>query len=193
MLDVGAGVGTHTSSLATSADSLVALEPDPEIAELLRANIDAEIVVGDTTAVEGLFDALACFNVLEHIADDRGELRRFRNLLAPDGRLLLLVPAHPFLFGSLDHAFGHERRYTLQDLREKLLEADFAPIELRYVNPVGGLGWLVQSKVLRRDHLPVGGLVAFDRLVPLFRAAERLPVPFGLSAWVVAEPRPAPN
>jgi SAM-dependent methyltransferase len=193
VLDVGAGVGTHTSALAASAESVVALEPDPQLAQLLRENAAtvAEVVVGDITAVEGPFDVVAAFNVLEHIPDDRAELRRIRDLLAPDGRVLLLVPAHGFLFGSLDRTFGHERRYTTRTLREKLLEAGLVPRELRYVNPAGGAAWLLHSRVLKSAHLPARGVALFDRLVPLFRAGERLPLPFGLSVWAVAEPRPA--
>jgi hypothetical protein len=117
VLDVGAGIGTHTSRLLPLADEVVALEPEAELAALLRQEHPSlTIVEGDATAVEGPFDAIVCFNVLEHIAADEGTLLRFRQLLAPDGTLLLLVPAHPVLLGSLDRAFGHERRYTKAEL-----------------------------------------------------------------------------
>src|SRR5262249_41485742 len=143
VLDVGAGIGTHTRQLLELADEVVALEPEPGLAELLQQYVDgAEIVVGDASAVEGPFDAIVCFNVLEHIADDEGTLRRFRELLAPDGALLLLVPAHPFLYGKIDHAFGHERRYVKKELRQKLRRAGLEPEVLRHANPVGALGWL---------------------------------------------------
>src|SRR5205809_802920 len=81
--------------------------------------------------------AIVCFNVLEHIDDDVSTLRRLRELLAPGGALLLLVPAHPTLFGPIDTAFGHYRRYGKQELRRKLRAAGFEPGVLRHVNPVG--------------------------------------------------------
>jgi SAM-dependent methyltransferase len=188
VLDAGAGIGTHTGRLRERADEVVALEPDPELAAMLRLQVPGvEVVEGDAQAIEGPFDAIVCFNVLEHIADDEGALRRFRELLAPGGALLLLVPAHPALYGSLDRTFGHERRYASAGLRGKLVRAGLVPEQVRYVNPVGALGWLVQARLLRREHLPPAGLGLYDRLVPVLRALDALPVPFGLSLWAVAK------
>jgi SAM-dependent methyltransferase len=188
VLDVGAGIGTHTARLLPLADEVVALEPEASLATLLRdAHPELTIVEGDADSVEGPFDAIVCLNVLEHIPGDELTLRRFRELLAPGGALLLLVPAHPALSGSLDRAFGHQRRYTKPELEAKLETAGFETVALRHVNPAGALGWLVQARVLRREHLPRLGLAVYDRLVPLFRAAEPLPTPFGLSLWAVAK------
>ena len=36
VLDVGAGIGTHTARLRELADEVVALEPEPELAAMLR-------------------------------------------------------------------------------------------------------------------------------------------------------------
>jgi SAM-dependent methyltransferase len=188
VLDAGAGIGTHTGRLRERADEVVALEPDPELASMLRRQVPGvKVVEGDANAVEGPFDAIVCFNVLEHIADDEGTLRHFRELLAPGGALLLLVPAHPALFGSLDRTFEHERRYSKADLHAKLARAGLSPERLRYVNPVGAVGWLVQARLLRREHLPPAGLGLYDRLVPALRALDSLPLPFGLSLWAVAK------
>jgi len=188
VLDVGAGIGTHTVQLQPFADEVVALEPEHEFAELLRARADgATVVEGGVDDVDGAFNAIVCFNVLEHIADDEGTLRRFRELLAPHGTLMLLVPAHPALYGTLDRAFGHERRYGKRELRTKLEAAGLAPVVLRHVNPVATLGWLVQAKVRRRPRMSYRGLDLYDRLVPAFRTLDRVPIPFGLSLWAVAK------
>ena len=186
VLDVGAGVGTHTERLAQLADDVVAVEPDRQLAEILRARVDATVVVGDATTVEGRFDAIACFNVLEHIEDDRAALRRFHELLQARSHLLLLVPAHPRLFGTLDRTFEHARRYTATGLRAKLVDAGLVPSRVVYVNPVGALGWFVHGKLLGRDHLPTSGLAVFDRLVPALRQLDRVRLPVGLSVWAVA-------
>jgi len=188
VLDVGAGIGTHTVQLQPLADEVVALEPEHEFAAILRANVDgATVVEGGVDDVEGPFDAIVCFNVLEHIADDTGTLRRFRELLTPHGTLLLLVPAHAALFGTLDDAFGHERRYGKRELRTKLDAAGFAPVVLRHVNPVATVGWIVQAKLRRRPQMSYRGLDLYDRLVPALRTLDRVPLPFGLSLWAVAK------
>jgi SAM-dependent methyltransferase len=188
VLDVGAGIGTHTIRLRELAAEVVALEPDAELAAILRGRADGvEVVEADAEAVDGPFDAIVCFNVLEHIADDVGTLRRFAALLAPAGALLLLVPAHPALYGSLDRTFGHERRYGARELRGKLAEAGLEPTVLRHVNPVGAAGWLVQARIRRGEHLGGGGLKLYDRLVPVLRPLDAIPLPVGLSLWAVAK------
>src|SRR5262249_34691873 len=130
---------------------------------------------------------IVCFNVLEHIADDESTLRRLRELLAADGALLLLVPAHPFLYGTIDEAFGHERRYTKPELDRKLRDAGFGPAVLRHANPVGALGWLAQSRIRRRARMSYNGLDLYDRMVPALRTLDTLPLPVGLSLWAVAK------
>jgi SAM-dependent methyltransferase len=188
VLDVGAGIGTHTRQLLPLADEVVALEPDAQFAQMLRERVDGvRIVEGDAADVEGAFDAIVCFNVLEHIEDDVGTLRRLGDLLAPDGALLLLVPAHQVLFGPIDTAFGHYRRYGKGELDEKLRAAGLAPDVLRHVNPVGALGWLTQARIRKRERMSYRGLDFYDRLVPALRLLDSLPLPVGLSLWAVAK------
>ena len=62
--------------------------------------------------------------------------------LRPGGRLMALVPAHPRLYGSLDRAYGHERRYTPDRLRS-IVEGAGLAVERLYTStpsasPAGG-------------------------------------------------------
>ena len=142
----------------------MAAEPDEACAAVLTRRFGARrgvtVVPADATKLErselGEFDSILCFNVLEHIAEDRHALRAFRALLRPGGRLLLLVPAHPALFGETDRTVRHERRYARAELERSLESAGFAVDELRHVNPVGALGWLVSARILRRPEVPPG-------------------------------------
>jgi SAM-dependent methyltransferase len=134
----------------------------------------------------GTYDSVLCLNVLEHVADDEEALRRFRDQLRSGGRLLLLVPAHRFLYGGYDRAAGHERRYDRAPLRALLARTGFNLEELRHVNPVGGLGWLGCVRARSGDQWPAKSFETFDRLVPVLRHLDRLRLPFGLSLWAVA-------
>ena len=71
------------------------------------------------------FDLIGLFDVLEHVPEERETIDSLWNLLARGGRLMLTVPAHQFLWSYFDEAAHHCRRYSAQDLRQKLTEAGF--------------------------------------------------------------------
>jgi ubiquinone/menaquinone biosynthesis C-methylase UbiE len=71
------------------------------------------------------FDAIVAGDVLQSIADDVAALREMRRLLKDGGLLCLTVPAYSFLWGEDDEARGHQRRYTVSELRRKLTTCGF--------------------------------------------------------------------
>jgi len=133
------------------------------------------------------FDSIICLNVLEHVRDDRQAIRSFSQLLASEGHLLLLVPAFPFLFGTLDLNGPHFRRYTRAGLEKLVVGEGFEMIQIQYFNLFGIPGWWFCGKILKRPILPEGGLGWYERLVPVFRRIEEwVGPPFGLSLIAVA-------
>jgi SAM-dependent methyltransferase len=132
-------------------------------------------------------DSVICFNVLEHIEQDETALRNIFDLLEPGGRFLLLVPSHPWLYGSLDQHLGHRRRYRKKELRNKLEAMGFRVIYLKYFNRIGILGWFLNSRILRRKRLSSFQLRIFNLLVPLFKLESLFPLPVGTSILAVGE------
>ena len=195
VLDVGAGIGTFTALLAAEGKSVVAAEPDPAFVPLLRSRFadrdNVAVIEHGALALSAEsfepVDSVVCFNVLEHIPDDAAALRALRAHLVPGGHLLLLVPAHPVLFGSIDRTVGHERRYVKRGLARRLGEAGLRVRTLAHVNPVGALGWLFAARVARSQDVPTRSLAVYDRVVPVLRLLDRMPLPFGLSLWAVAQ------
>ena len=194
VVDVGAGSGTFVEKIADGTRHVVAVEPEeqfqPELRRRFAARDDVQVepLAADALAkaYPAAFDTAVCFNVLEHIRDDAAALASLAHTLRPGGNLLLLVPAHPLLYGELDRALEHERRYRSAALRRLLEDSGFAVVDLRHVNPLGAVGWLVAGRILRRDRIPETPLLAFDRAVPLLRRLDRVEAPFGLSLWAVA-------
>ena len=194
VLEIGSGVGNMTRFLL-SRKLVVASDIDPHHLDRLRRRF----VEGDRFRVQRVdaadidVEALAPFaldtvmglNVLEHVGDDETALAHVHEMLPPGGRLVLLVPAHQALYGSLDAALDHHRRYGREELREKLERAGFRIEHLRFFNAPGILGWWLNGKVLRRRVLPGGQVKLFDWLVPIFRLEEHLDLPFGLSLITV--------
>jgi len=127
VLEVGAGIGANTPYLTCAAATRwVCLEPDRELIEQLRANVGEssngvrhEVMCGTLASLgeNERFDTLLYIDVLEHIEDDAGELRRIAEHLRPGGRVVVLSPAHQWLFAPFDAAIGHFRRYNKRSLR----------------------------------------------------------------------------
>jgi len=192
VLEVGCGVGTITRFLSMHADEVVGLDPvDRFVDRFSQAFAHMTHVSARQGFLEDLpvpkdesrmFDTVVNCNVLEHIEDDVEAVTTMAQQLRPGGRLAVFVPAGPLAFGRLDRELGHFRRYTRRSLRAVFEAAGLQWIEGRYSNSVGLLGWWFNSVVLRCKTVPIKQAVAFNRLVPLISAIERMiPLPFGQS------------
>jgi SAM-dependent methyltransferase len=195
VLEIGSGIG-NLSAFLVDRERLVLTDTREEYLARLRkrfanrANVSVAHVYlpDDDRAVRGeRFDTVICLNVLEHVADDATSLTAIRNLLAPSGRLVLLVPALPALYGTIDRALGHHRRYTRRGLTALLETARFAVPHVEYFNLAGILGWWWTGRVLRRETIPTGSLKLYDVLVPLFRLERLLPWRVGQSLIAIGE------
>jgi len=133
-------------------------------------------------------DTVIAVNVLEHVEHDIDFLRAAHRTLAPGGSLLLLVPALPALYGSLDKAFDHYRRYTKSGLRESLLTAGFEIETLHFLNIVGVAAWFAAGRIFRRTTLGRPQVQLYDRwVIPWLRRIEsRIHPPLGQSLIAIA-------
>jgi hypothetical protein len=124
---------------------------------------------------------------MEHVDDDAGSLVAIRELLSPGGRLVLLVPALPALYGTIDRALGHHRRYTRKNLSALIARTGFRVAHIEYFNLAGVPGWWFAGRVLHRKLIPAGSLKLYDALVPLFRLERLLPWRVGQSLIAIGE------
>lgn len=133
-------------------------------------------------------DTIIAVNVLEHVENDREFLRAAHAGLVPGGKLLILVPALPAIFGSLDRAFDHYRRYTRGVLRSAVMEAGFEIDDLHYLNVLGVAAWFVAGRVLGRTTLGRGQVRFYDRwVIPwLSRVEKIIHPPVGQSLFLIA-------
>lgn len=81
---------------------------------------------------DNTFDCVAAFDVLEHIDDDVDALREWKRVLKQNGRIVLTVPAHQWLWSEHDVSLHHFRRYTQKTIREKVPSAELRPVKLSY-------------------------------------------------------------
>jgi glycosyltransferase involved in cell wall biosynthesis len=196
VLETGSGIGNITKFLL-DRDLIIATDVETKYLTLLKNTFgkykkfmieQLDISKTEVKRYQSYhIDSVICFNVLEHIEQDEKPLKKIFELLEPGGRLLLLVPSHPWLYGSLDEHLGHQRRYGKKELRNKLETAGFRVIFLKHFNRIGILGWFLDSRILRRKRLPLFQLRIYNLFVPLFKLEKFFPLPFGTSLLAVAE------
>ncbi|MDB4950111.1 MAG: hypothetical protein JWM27_2760 [Gemmatimonadetes bacterium] len=196
VLEVGAGSGNVAELLLEhGVGSLTAVEPSGGMFRLLRERIGgdprATVLRGRLAEVaggmQGGFDSAVYLNVLEHVDDDRAELRQAFSALRPGGHLCIFVPALQWLYGRLDEEVGHLRRYGRGELRGAVQSAGFRVVRLRYFDAAGVLPWLLYVRLLRRE-LTAPAVSLYDRwIVPFTRAVERrVPPPIGKNLLCIA-------
>jgi len=114
----------------------------------------------------------------------------FRRVLEPGGRLVCWVPALPPLFGTLDQAVGHYRRYTDATIRAVLEQNGFEVEKVSWMNLAGIAGWWLNSVALKRPAIPSLQLRMYDTVHPLLARLERtFELPVGLSLLAVGRAR----
>jgi SAM-dependent methyltransferase len=182
VLDVGCGIGSTTALL--ERPYVVGLDRSKHYLARFRQRLhEIPVIEGDISSFDDAdigrlrahrLDTIFCSNVLEHIEDDRTTLRNMHAILEEGGRLVLLVPCYPFLYGSLDEADLHFRRYDRASLRAKLQEAGFRLEDEFYLNFPGIFWWYLNAKILRRRTVnqSEGGLTS--RMIPLVSMLDKL-------------------
>jgi SAM-dependent methyltransferase len=182
VLEVGAGIGANTELLCSDRQSRwVCLEPDRALVQRLsnhlknhprQAAIEARQGTLAAVSSEEAFDTILYIDVLEHIKDDRQEMERAGRLLRRGGSLIVLAPAHQWLYSPFDKSIGHYRRYSRKSL------AAVAPNSLKmrrliYLDSVGMLASSANALLLRQAMPTLRQIQFWDRwLVPMSRRID---------------------
>lgn len=146
LLDVGAGAGGVTKCLewkgarfAIEASSVLAAAALHGGVTSIQAHSEGLPIADGSASVVCLLD------VIEHLADPVPTLREARRVLAEDGRLVVTVPAHRWLWSAADDYLGHKRRYSRKLLRSHLGAGGFETCDAWHV-----FSWLVLPVFLMR-------------------------------------------
>jgi SAM-dependent methyltransferase len=184
VLEVGAGIGATTRALCGEKQSRwLCLEPDPAMGKRIGALITnhelpatCEVRVGLVSDLQPQenFDTIIYIDVLEHIENDREELKLSLPHLKPGGFLVVLSPAHQWLYTPFDEAIGHHRRYNKNSLSAVIPET-LEQVELKYLDCVGALASLGNRFVLRSNIPSAKQLAVWDKLmIPLSKVMDPL-------------------
>ncbi len=156
VLDIGSGSGGFLKVMQSKGAEVFGLEPNDELVALSQQNANSlNIRKGFAEDLENIFvekfDSITMLDVLEHIENDSSILERISGKLNPSGQLVLVVPAHQWLFGKRDIKYGHYRRYSKVGLTKLLESRGFVVQKIRYWNMIGVLPYFVSEKIFKKE------------------------------------------
>ena len=172
VLEVGAGNGATTQALISDAQiSWTCLEPDPSLAAAIQERIRqnelpprCRVIASpvDSLSHSEHFDSILYIDVLEHIDQDCAELESAFRHLNVGGHLIVLSPAHQYLYSPFDASIGHVRRYNKTRLSESAPRG-MKLVRMEYLDSVGALASLANKILLRQGYPTLKQILFWDR------------------------------
>jgi SAM-dependent methyltransferase len=199
VLEIGAGIGNLTHALVPRRKRYIATDIDGEHLARLhtrfhhRPNLEIRSCnLADSNDFLPLLeqvDTVVCLNVLEHLEDDLAGLRNIYSALRPGGRAVILVPHGQEVFGTLDTALGHWRRYSRDGLRNRIEQVGLEVEHILDFNRISRPAWYVSGRILKRSVLGAGQMRLFDRFVWLWRRLDKV-LPWPPTSIIAVASRP---
>ena len=184
VLEVGAGLGATTLTLNDQkVIAWICLEPDQSFYELLEKRIREKELPAACKAIHGtladldpgdIYDTIIYIDVVEHIENDKAEIQTASRHLNPGGKIIILSPAHQWLFTPFDRAIGHFRRYSRVTL-SAIGPADCIEEKIIYLDSAGMLLSLANKLLLQQSMPTVKQILFWDRwIIPISKILDRL-------------------
>jgi SAM-dependent methyltransferase len=193
ILEIGCGTG-HNIPMLERFGRVDAIEIDAAARAIASRRLGHAVSDAPLPDLPGVadrqYDLVAILDVLEHVEGDREALRSIARKLKPGGRILITVPAFPWMWSAHDVVNHHHRRYTKKALKAVIGEAGLKLDLMSYFNSLlfplaaaARLAGRITGKEDSDDALPPKPINAlFETLFGLERhAIGRIPFPPGVS------------
>lgn len=201
-LDIGGGNGEFSNYLQSIGLDTILLEPGDKGALNAIENGIHNVVnasLKDANFNDSCFHFITLLDVLEHIEDDTSFLQEVFRILKPNGKLVLTVPAYPFLFSDFDKEVGHFRRYTLKKMNNLLKQNGFQIEYKTYFFSLLPIPIFVRRNVINKfrkkktrkstGHINKYGIVGLVLRILLwpekFLIENKIQIPFGSSCLFI--------
>lgn len=200
ILEVGSGIGTMVKNYGRKK-IIIASDIKKEYLKIIKQRYklknNLKIIHLDITKINKKqlnllksqhIDTIIAINVLEHIKNDQKAIANIYKILIRNGRIILFLPTCPKIYGSLDKAFHHYRRYSKKEIIDKLIKENFHIEFVKYFNLTGIIWWFIAGKILKLKKLPntTGKLLNF--VIPFLQKLESvISPPLGQSIVVIAK------
>ena len=157
IIEIGAGCGSFNKNYYDpKIKSLILTETDQlnitNLQKKFEKNYNIRISDLSIDKIQNKFDTILYLHVLEHIKEDINELKNAKNKLNDEGHLVIMVPAHQKIYGNLDKAVGHFRRYEKDFFKKNLLDLEL--VSFRYLDSMGYLLYYLNKIFFKNETFP---------------------------------------
>ena len=197
VLELGCGAGFVIKNYIEQVERVFGVDINPELLARLEASYPPGKIRTACVDLRGdwhelgdaRFDAVIALDVVEHFEDDGVFIRKLASRLEPRGKAIIKVPAQSKLYGSMDEASGHWRRYDAEQLEALMRAQGFRTLSLRSMNPIGAWGYRLkkEKKTNFSKTFSPGTLRVVNALIPALALLDHLPGFKGLSLVGVFE------
>lgn len=132
VLDVGAGSGVFARQLLDAGVCQRAVCVDPAYSSERVERYNGHEIRFARAAGDAPAELILMMDVLEHVDDDVGLLRRTTRNLRPQDLVAITVPAFQFLWSGHDVFLEHRRRYTRRQIEAVVRAAGLDPVRSGY-------------------------------------------------------------
>jgi len=194
--EIGSGTGNFTEILLNDYNEIHAFEPCSKTHnKSIHLGHQKVISINDNfenrkNDFQDFFDSVLFINVLEHIENDEFALKSANQILSPEGKLVIFVPALRWLYSSFDTSIGHFRRYHKKNLVNLVSKSGFKIDRCHYFDSMGILPWFFVMKMLGGSLNPTSVKWYDSIIVPWLKLVERFFIPpIGKNLLLVASKR----
>ena len=157
ILEVGAGCGSFTKGYMKNFHSITLTDMDNNSLNLLKKNFINEkkinVINSPIKDIDKKFNTILYFNILEHVEEDKLEIKTALEKLNNGGYLIILVPAHQKIYSKLDKAVGHYKRYDIDFFRKNRFE-NSKIIKLHFLDFFGYLLYYLNKFFFKEETYP---------------------------------------
>lgn len=156
LLEVGAGIGSFTYNYKNNFSKITLTELDKNNILILKKRFKKskiKVYFKFTKEIKKKFNTVLYMNVLEHIKNDKREIKTALSKLNKNGYLIILVPAHNELFTKFDREIGHYRRYKINFFKKLDIKKNKI-VKLQYLDSLGYFLYFLNKIFFKEEVYP---------------------------------------
>lgn len=195
ILDAGCGTG-FAGKILSDCGTVISLDTSENA--FLDDNVIANPVlasINDTPFQDNTFDLVVAMDLLEHLEDDTTAIMEIQRICKESGYVFITVPAYQCMWSAHDEALDHKRRYSLNDIVDKLKAVGFSIEKASYfvstAFPAGFIHRMIQRKSSPSSDLAPVPWIVNTILASIMKCeawiAWTIGLPFGMTAFVLAK------